>query len=99
VGCSGVELADTSAAGTGFDFNLNSGGAAASTTGTAGSPGLPLGTVPTANTPNSGYLGNVFQAVLKDGSSMISGVVGDINGPTQGSGNTTCIDVGGVAGH
>jgi hypothetical protein len=43
-------------------------------------------------------LDETFQAVLNNGSSMISGLVGSWNGTTQASGNVPCIDVGGVAG-
>ena len=41
---------------------------------------------------------NVFQAALLDGSSMVSGLVGNVNGTPQPSGNKPCINVGAVAG-
>ena len=42
--------------------------------------------------------GAVFQAMLGNGSSMVSGVVGDNNGSVQSNGDIPCIDVGGIAG-
>ena len=41
---------------------------------------------------------NPFQAALEDGSSMITGLVGNDNGTQQPSGNYPCINVGGAAG-
>jgi hypothetical protein len=41
---------------------------------------------------------NPFQAVLQDGSSMITLLVGNDNGTAQANGNLPCINVGGVAG-
>jgi hypothetical protein len=48
--------------------------------------------------PAGYHSNNLFQAVLVDGSSMATGDVADVNGPTTASGNTPCYDVGGVAG-
>ena len=41
---------------------------------------------------------NLFQAALEDGSSMITGYVGNENGTQLTNGNFPCINVGGVAG-
>jgi hypothetical protein len=41
---------------------------------------------------------SLFQAVLGDGSSFITGDVGDVTGPAEQNGNLPCYDVGGIAG-
>ena len=64
--------------------------------GTSLNPGS---TVPSSGTSFAGNVGGiVFQAVVLDGSSMVSGFVGSANGNTQPSGNAPCVNVGGVAG-
>ncbi len=59
--------------------------------GGAGPPGF------TPSVEANSFL-NAFQAALEDGSSMITGLVGNDSGTAQPNGNLPCINVGGVAG-
>lgn len=43
-------------------------------------------------------LGDTFQAVLDDGSSMMTGQIGNWNGTALSNGNVPCVNAGGVAG-
>ena len=91
-GCNDLTLTDNSASGTKYAYT--DGDFTSWTTGNAsGSAGaLDLST-------DDGSI--VLQAFLQDGSSMLTGLVGDndANAPSNGAVTTTCIDVGGVAGH
>ncbi len=51
------------------------------------------------DTPRANRLVNPVQAVLEDGSSMVTGLVGNDNGTAQANSNLPCINVGGVAGN
>jgi hypothetical protein len=50
------------------------------------------------DTPHTGELLNPVQAVLEDGSSMITGLVGNENRKPEPNSNLPCTNVGGVGG-
>jgi hypothetical protein len=89
-GCNDVELVDNSSAGTKYNV-----GAFESETWSADrGTGVTGETELAGNEPNG-----LFQAVLVDGSSMISGNVGDLDAETDlPNGLDPCYDVGGAAG-
>ena len=88
-GCSNVTLTNNSSSQT-ASYNAGALGSGATGTLIPGSSPVPVG--------GAGTFNNVFQAVLMDGSSMVSGLVGNYDGTQQPSGNLPCINVGGVAG-
>ena len=91
-GCNGVTLSDTSTKK--YDFAETTTAYAYDTDGDWDT-GLAATSTQTLADQTGGA---VFQAALTNGSSMISGVVGDVNGSAASNGNIPCIDVGGVAG-
>jgi hypothetical protein len=91
-GCSGISLTNTSSSQT-ADVYTNGAGAPTSTAATTRAPGSPPFTF-----AGQGSFLNEFQAVLEDGSSMITGIVGSGNTHAQQNGNFGCINVGGIAG-
>lgn len=97
-GCGGITLTDNSASGVKYaysyvDFanNQNNGWSAAQSAGSSGATNFGA-----ANVDNS----LIVQAVLADGSSMLTGTVGNNDDITTAQANNLqpCIDVGGLAG-
>ena len=88
-GCLGTTLTDNSST-QGYDFSENTlnGSWTAETATTVSAIGTTAG-----NDPNE-----LFMANLNDGSSMITGLVGDDNVTALASGNIPCVLQGGVAG-
>jgi hypothetical protein len=90
-GCNGVLLTDNSTTGVKYDYSHTdfSGFNGDQAAGSAGA--LDLGT-------DDGSI--VLQAFLQDGSSMLTGIVGDDDDftPTNANGLTECVDLGGVSG-
>lgn len=92
-GCNGATLTDNNSSGTKYDHAIdgdNDSWSGPDASGSGGKASIPATTDEFA----------VFQAFLVDGSSMVSGFVGDNDDdtPTLASGLTECVDVGGMSG-
>ena len=92
-GCSSITLSDNNP-NVVADYADNAGGGL----GHGATPGTPSHSAPQTIGNGAGTFLNLFQAVLEDGSSMISGDVGNEDGTQLANGNLPCINVGGVAG-
>jgi hypothetical protein len=92
-GCSPITLSDNNA-NVDADYADNAGGGL----GHGATPGTPTHSAPQTIGNRAGTFLNQFQAVLENGSSMISGNVGNEDGQQLANGNLPCINVGGVAG-
>jgi hypothetical protein len=87
-GCSDIQVTNNSSSQTAdYDTYLNY-----SSNSYRIAPGATLDAI------SSGDFLNPIQAVLEDGSSMFTALVGNENGTALASGNKPCINVGGVAG-
>jgi hypothetical protein len=92
-GCSAITLSDNNP-NVDADYADNGGGGL----GHGATMGRPTHSAPQTIGNGAGTFLNLFQAVLEDGSSMITGDVGNEDAKVLPSGNLPCVNVGGVGG-